>query len=155
MTWNYRIIKRHHAESGTTTLGIHEVYYNEEGAIDSWTQGPMDPHGETLAELKADLEHFAEALEKPVLVEKVKDGKDILVPAADLKNLLDQCEGKDMSLTDEDKSWVNDKTVGREKEGWGNFFEQGPCPDFPSIKELRAGIGEDAPRESLDDREQK
>ena len=37
MTWNYRII--HYKDGG---YGLHEVFYNEEGSIDGWTEQPID-----------------------------------------------------------------------------------------------------------------
>ena len=35
MTWNYRII--YHDKSDPSYYGLHEVYYNEDGSIASWT----------------------------------------------------------------------------------------------------------------------
>jgi len=54
MTWNYRVIKE--TVHGETTYWVHEVYYNEAGEIESWTEAPVGANGETLAELREDLE---------------------------------------------------------------------------------------------------
>ena len=124
MTWNYRVIKRHYDESGITVFAIHEVYYNEDQSIDLWSKDPMAPNGETIASLQEDLKHFQEAFGKPVLVEKIKGEKTVLI------------EDKE-----EDRRWPKN---------WHDFFEQGPCHDFPTIEELRGSQREDVPRESLD-----
>ncbi len=47
-------------------FGIYEVYYTN-GEPTGWTQDRMEPHGETLDELKEDLKWFQAALTKPVL----------------------------------------------------------------------------------------
>ena len=61
MNWDYRVIEH----DGAFT--IHEVHYNDKGAIISLSDDPMGPSGETLEELKADMEYFLQALDKPVL----------------------------------------------------------------------------------------
>jgi len=59
MTWNYRII--HHNED-ESYYGLHEVYYDENGAIDGWTEDALivgdtkDEILETLAMMKSDIE---------------------------------------------------------------------------------------------------
>lgn len=59
--WDYRAIEH----DGTFT--IHEVHYNNKGDITSVSQEPMGPSGNTLDELKDDLEYFLQALDLPVL----------------------------------------------------------------------------------------
>jgi hypothetical protein len=61
MTWNYRVIENEEM------FQIHEVYYNEAGEITAISENPVAPAGESLEELAKDLEHYAEALKKPVL----------------------------------------------------------------------------------------
>lgn len=39
--WNYRVIALEDAEFGEVTYGIHEVYYKDDGSIDSWTKSPV------------------------------------------------------------------------------------------------------------------
>lgn len=60
MTWNYRIIR-----DKDGVYGIHEVYYKK-GKIDMWSDA-MTPLGESIDELKEDLDMMAEAFKKPVL----------------------------------------------------------------------------------------
>jgi len=66
--WNYRVIRKEREHNGTKWImfGIHEVYYKD-GKPCMCTVDPMDPHGETLEELKQDLEGHQLALTKPVL----------------------------------------------------------------------------------------
>ncbi|RJP76671.1 MAG: hypothetical protein C4522_17600 [Desulfobacteraceae bacterium] len=77
--WNHRVIKRHDKKVHITTFQIHEVYYDDDNKIESWTASPVEPMGESMAELRKDLQYFVEALEKPVLEEKIQNGQEILV----------------------------------------------------------------------------
>ena len=61
MNWDYRVINH----DGMFT--IHEVSYNYKGDLTSISQDPMGPSGDTLEELKDDMEYFLQALEMPVL----------------------------------------------------------------------------------------
>jgi len=61
MSWDYRVIEH----DGMFT--IHEVYYNDKGDITSISKDPMGPSGDTLDELKVDIEYFLQALDMPVL----------------------------------------------------------------------------------------
>lgn len=70
MSWNYRIVKNQKgSKTGSQELSfeIHEVYYDDKGNIESWTENPCSPYGETLEELKQDLKHMFKAFEEPVL----------------------------------------------------------------------------------------
>ncbi len=66
--WNYRVIRkeREHNEHKWIVFGIHEVYYSD-GKPVMVSENPQDPHGETLEELKQDLEWYQLALTKPTL----------------------------------------------------------------------------------------
>ena len=61
ISWDYRVIEH----DGAFT--VHEVHYNERGDIISFSEDPMGPSGETLEELKADMEYFLQAFNRPVL----------------------------------------------------------------------------------------
>ena len=61
VSWDYRVIEH----DGMFT--IHEVCYNDKGNITSVSQDPMGPSGDTLEELKVDMEYFLQALDMPVL----------------------------------------------------------------------------------------
>jgi hypothetical protein len=47
--------------------GIHEVYYSEDGRPIACSEEAVRPYGESPEELRNDVRHFSEALEKPVL----------------------------------------------------------------------------------------
>ncbi len=78
--WNYRVIHKYHEEDETHTYHIHEVFYDENGSIEMWTESAVKPFGETPSELREDIRYFIKAFQKPILIEKIKDGKKILVP---------------------------------------------------------------------------
>jgi hypothetical protein len=60
MTWNYRVV------NNKGNFGIYEVYYDENGNANAWSQDPMEPYGESLEELRADLKRMLMALERPL-----------------------------------------------------------------------------------------
>lgn len=70
--WNYRVIKR--VGKSTVYYDIQEVYYNNAGDIEYWTDGTCAPWGETRAELNRDLALMTEAFSKPTL--RFEDGPD-------------------------------------------------------------------------------
>lgn len=80
MSWNYRVVKKEH-DSGDATFHIHEVYYSESGAIESWTTEPVQPMGETESELREDIYLLMCAFRKETLEEAVVEGRAILRPA--------------------------------------------------------------------------
>ena len=61
ISWDYRIIEDEGA------FIIHEIHYNDRGDIISISEDPMGPSGETLEELKDDMQYFLQALGMPVL----------------------------------------------------------------------------------------
>lgn len=69
--WNHRVVRR--TAPPITKNGppyvyyeIHEVYYDEQGMM-GMTQEPINPHGESLEDLKWVLEKMLASLEKPVI----------------------------------------------------------------------------------------
>lgn len=69
MSWNHRVVKRmiKGLNEEVPSFGIHEAFYDKNGRVWGITQEPMDPHGETIEELRQDLEWMMKALEHPVL----------------------------------------------------------------------------------------
>ena len=65
MSWNYRVVRQKNKLG--TYYGIHEVYYNKKGKVSAMTQDLITPCGDTLEELKEDLQYMLEACNKPVL----------------------------------------------------------------------------------------
>jgi len=81
--WNYRVIRKLDVKSECISYHIHEVYYHEDGSIESWTESPMQPYGETQAELREDIRLFLQAFRCPVLDLKEVDGKQVLIEDSD------------------------------------------------------------------------
>ena len=69
MTWNYRVIKHEDEIAGEIeeSLGIHEVYYNDDGSLWQYTADPVGVVADSVAELKEVLAMMAKAIELPVL----------------------------------------------------------------------------------------
>jgi len=64
-TWNYRLIKRNVTED-KNNLTMHEVYYRK-GKPSTYTEKPVSPFGESITEIKEDLEKMLLAINKPIL----------------------------------------------------------------------------------------
>ena len=80
MTWDYRVIKTSYEPSGEASYTINEVYYDDHGQIEGWSDA-VEPHGESLEEPRDDMEHFKRALELPVLRVDEVEGNSVLVEA--------------------------------------------------------------------------
>ena len=87
--WNYRIIKKYHNETDSSTFHIHEVYYSDDGIIESWTESAVEPMSEAVDELRENIRFFMKAFQKPVLKEETKNGKPVLVPQNDIQKIND------------------------------------------------------------------
>lgn len=92
--WNHRVIK--HTKTSLinkiaeteTWFSIHEVFYDEAGHPNGYTEGAIEPFGETLLELSEDLIRFQGALSKPVLVHEDFFPKTGSSPPRDIKQPL-------------------------------------------------------------------
>lgn len=67
MSWNYRVLKRTIKATGEERWGIHEVFYDDDGSLDTATTEPIAIEADSLDELRVDLEHVQRALGRPVL----------------------------------------------------------------------------------------
>ena len=86
--WDYRVIKTE------DTYTIAEVYYRSDGTILGAVY-PVDPLGETLADLQDDLRHYALAASKPV-IEEPFFVKLVHVDVAVMVKLLSTCTDKEI-----------------------------------------------------------
>ncbi len=77
--WNTRVIRKYDQKTDTTIFEMHEVHYDDNNRIIAWTESSVGPFGETLAELKEDIKHFLEAVQKPILQENCHEAGEILV----------------------------------------------------------------------------
>lgn len=66
-TWNYRVIRRERGDGEGDSFQVHEVYYDDAGAITMWSERPIAPYGEDLDVLTSDVRYMLEATDKPVL----------------------------------------------------------------------------------------
>lgn len=80
--WNHRVLWVGD-ESGDGIYRIHEVYYADDGRIEGWTAGPVEPLGESLSELREEIRYFLTALRRPVLEEVEEEGRCVLRPVED------------------------------------------------------------------------
>lgn len=63
--WNHRIV--HKVDETSEILGIHEVFYDDEGIPEMVTVNPVGAVGDTLLELREELLSMLAAFEKPIL----------------------------------------------------------------------------------------
>ncbi len=52
---------------GDPYYGIHEVYYDDSGKVEGYTDDAVSPFGETEEELRRDIERMMRAFQHPVL----------------------------------------------------------------------------------------
>ena len=64
--WNYRIIKRENP-SGEVTYGIYEAHYDMEGNLKGHGENPISLIGESVEDLRFEIENLKESLIKDVL----------------------------------------------------------------------------------------
>ena len=65
-TWNHRVIRTVEPD-GTEFLGIHEVFYLEDGTPDVVTQNAVRVGGENRDELIETLDRMRRCLERPII----------------------------------------------------------------------------------------
>lgn len=73
MTWNYRIFLTKSNDPQLNSYGIHEVYYDDEGKPEMFTENPVGTYwyvDEGLDAGKSILSAMLLAFEKPILTEK-------------------------------------------------------------------------------------
>ena len=66
MSWNHRVIRQRQPD-GSEWLGIHQVFYNDDGSSAGYTEQAMPVSGETLDELGQTLAWMQKALTEPIL----------------------------------------------------------------------------------------
>jgi hypothetical protein len=60
-TWPYRVVHKH------SRCAIHQVYYDEEGELWTCSEDLAFPEGDSLQDLRQDLEQYRAALDLPAL----------------------------------------------------------------------------------------
>ncbi len=64
--WNYRVIEYDEKFIGVT-CGIHEVYYEDDGSIYTWSARACGIQGDSLEELSMEADRMMQAITLPVL----------------------------------------------------------------------------------------
>ncbi|MET4694503.1 hypothetical protein [Endozoicomonas lisbonensis] len=82
MTWNYRVIETCDPETTESMFAVHEVYYDDEGNVEAWTENPVSCLGDCPDELRADIHFHHRAFLMPVLMEKMVNNETTLVETA-------------------------------------------------------------------------
>jgi len=67
MMWNNRIVK--HEKDDTTWHSVHEVFYDENGGINGYTEDPITILGETAEDIKSQLEMIMKDIEKHEVID--------------------------------------------------------------------------------------
>ena len=65
--WNNRIIK--HEKDGVVWYSVHEVFYSESSGINGYTEDPITILGETVEEVKYQLEMITKDIEKHEVID--------------------------------------------------------------------------------------
>lgn len=79
MSWNHRIIRhikpRTHMDDAIY-YAIHEVYYDENGKVNGWTEDPIEIMEESLDDLKITIQRLEKCLNSPAI--DYETGEDII-----------------------------------------------------------------------------
>ena len=67
LMWNNRIVK--HEKDDTVWYSVHEVFYNKNGGINSYTEDPITILGETVEEVKSQLKMIMRDIEKHEVID--------------------------------------------------------------------------------------
>ena len=65
--WNNRIVQ--HEKDGIIWCSVHEVFYNENGGINGYTESPITIVGETVEDVKSQLEMIEKDIEKHEVID--------------------------------------------------------------------------------------
>ena len=64
-SYNYRVMR--HARPHGDEFAIHEIFYDESGKVEAWTEAPLSVLCASIEELKFELARYTLALEKAAL----------------------------------------------------------------------------------------
>lgn len=70
MSWNHRVVRRIYPNThmdDSIVYQIHEVYYDENGAINSITSEPINIVEESVEDLKTTLQRIIKCLDNPII----------------------------------------------------------------------------------------
>jgi len=155
MSWNHRVLWVED-DSGGGIYRIHEVYYAEDGRIEGWTAGPVEPLGESLSELREEIRYFLTALRRPVLEEVEEEGRCVLRPVEDSPEIN---EGHFFEVMDRASvaldycyQFVGSHPVTRSNETLRALYDQAEdvlCRLYQEAAKLAFNEGDDRPEVSM------
>ncbi len=89
MSWNHRVMRHINPIHKKEMLQIHEVYYDEDGKPNGYTEDPVSVHGDDLEELGWVLDQMKVALSKPILnVEDFKESEMSVVEPSNIDDMV-------------------------------------------------------------------
>ena len=68
MYWNHRVIKKTYP-NGEVAFGIHEVFYNKDGTINSHTENSVEASCESMEDLRGYIQWMVDCLDKTILID--------------------------------------------------------------------------------------
>ena len=68
--WNYRIVRSYPANKEEAWYSIREVYYDNNGKVNGWTEDAIAPESNTIEGLLEILQLMLNCLDKPILEEQ-------------------------------------------------------------------------------------
>ncbi|MCU0352036.1 MAG: hypothetical protein MUF43_14600 [Flavobacterium sp.] len=70
--WNYRIMKKEN-DKGQFNFGIYEIFYDDNGKVNSYSENSLTPVCDSEEDLKEEMKIMMEAFEKETLTYKETD----------------------------------------------------------------------------------
>ena len=67
--WNNRIVKHKSGSTDSVWYSVHEVFYNENGGVNGYTEDPITIHGLTVEDIKSQLEMIMKDIEKHEVID--------------------------------------------------------------------------------------
>lgn len=67
--WNHRVVKKYYPQDDYTEFSVREVFYNDDGSINGYTENPARVSGESMESLRQYLEWCLKSLDQPILID--------------------------------------------------------------------------------------
>lgn len=87
MSFNYRMIR--HVDGEDYVFNIHEVYYDKDGKVKSWSENPIHAQGDTPIDCLEDLCLMQQAFHEPIMeINSENKGKEKLVEIVNINRVI-------------------------------------------------------------------
>lgn len=104
MNWNHRLLA-HQSPNGEVYLHIHEVYYDENGKPNGYTEDPVSVGGETVREITWVLNRMKECRKKPILWAGEKFPSEYVLNVPSTNNMVKQIKEQANEIQKETSSY--------------------------------------------------